>query len=77
MRHRDEGPFEPQPFHELGERLPHQDVEHPVEMERRQPRGARDVREPQRLPEMTNHVVDGEVDPLRVRRRGRAAFFHT
>jgi hypothetical protein len=43
--HHDEGPLKPQPFHDLGERLPHQDMEHTVEMERRQPRGTRDVRE--------------------------------
>ena len=77
MGHHDERPFKPQPFHELGERLSHQDLEHTVEVERRQPRGTRNVREPQRLPEMTHHVIDGEVDPFGVRHRGCGAGFHT
>ena len=77
MGHHDERPFEPQPFHELGERLSDQDLEHTVEVERRQPRGTRNVREPQRLPEMTHHVIDGEVDPFGVCHRGCGAGFHT
>ena len=76
MGHHDERSFEPQSFHELGERLSYQDLEHTVEVEWRQPRGTRHVREPQWLHEMTHDVIDGEVDPFGVRHRGRGAGFH-
>ena len=77
MGHQDERPLKPQPFHELVECLSYQDLEHAVEVERRQSRGTRNVREPQRLPEMTHHVIDREIDPLGVRHRGCAAGRHT
>ena len=76
MGHHDERPFEPQSFHELGERLSDRHLEHPVEVERRQPRGTRNVREPQRSAEMLHHVIDREVDPLDVRDRRCGASFH-
>jgi len=75
--HHDERAFKSQPFHELGQRLSHQDLEHTVKVERRQPRGTRNVGEPQRIPEMTHDVIDGEVDPFDVGHRGCGAGFHT
>jgi hypothetical protein len=76
MGHREQRSIQPQAFHEVGQRLADHGLEHAVKVERRQHRGVGDVIKPQALPEMTDNVVDREIDPLDVGQRSRSARFH-
>ena len=62
--------LEPQPLHELVERLSEQRSEYTVKMKRRKAGHPRDDLELERLPQVPKDVVDGPIDSLHVVERG-------
>ena len=66
VSHQEQRAFQPQPFHELVERLSDQRSEDPMEVKRRETRDTRDVFKAQRLVEVVNDVVDCAIDSLDV-----------
>ena len=75
MGHQVQCPLEPQPLHELIQRLAEETLEDAVKVEWGKAGRLGDLLEPQRLGEIEDDVVDRAVDALDVSRWGRRSRF--
>src|SRR5262249_3930389 len=75
MRHHRQRLLEPEALDEVSEGYARQRLEHPIKMELREHRSPRYARKAQLLFQVADDVVDGEVDPFNICRRGRGLAF--